>query len=279
MSVGKLVSIELLKTRKRFAVWMAMLFFFGFFVVNLTGSLIEHIRHDVAGTPLPQSWPGIISFGSGLGVLVLLVTVVLLTASEKTWRTERQNVIDGLSRTQFFTAKMIVMVSLVALLWLGVIVLTAAFGALERLGEAAELPLARGIDLKLMGGLLLNLTLVGAIALFFGTSGSSSGAGLALAFLFLFSQSLIAVLMVRLGGIWEIAAPFLPMQVLQALTSTMTFDPEAFAQMAERMRQMEESGRPSMPRPLSAIEAVTAALVYIALFLGGAWFAIRRRDL
>lgn len=280
MNIAKLASVELLKTRKRFAVWMAMLFFFGFFLINLSGGLIEHVRSGAAGTPLPQSWPGIINFGSGLGMLVLLVTVVLLTASEKTWRTERQNVIDGLSRTQFFTAKMIVMVSLVALLWVGVVALTTTFGALERMGETAELPIARGIDLKLMGGLLLNLALVGAMALFFGTAASSSGAALALAFLFLFSQSLIAVLMVRQGGIWEVTAAFLPMQVLGALTSTPTFDPEAFAQMAERTRLMEESGRPSMtPRPLGAVEAITSALLYIAVFLAGAWFTIRRRDL
>ena len=280
MSVAKLASIELLKTRKRFGFWMALLFFFGFFILNLSGGLYAHIRRGVAGTPLPQSWPGIVDLSGGLGMLVVLVTVVLLTASEKTWRTQRQNVIDGLSRAQFFTAKVITMVAIVVLLWTGVIALTASFGLVERAGGVAELPIVRGLDLKLFGGLLLNLGMVGAMALFFGIASSSSGAALALAFLFMFSQSPIGMLMVREGGMWEAMAAFLPMQVLQALTSTVTYDAGALAEMLERLRQMEEAGRSfPMPRPLAAVETFSAALVYVSAFLGAAWLVMRRRDL
>ncbi|MBR9989511.1 MAG: ABC transporter permease [Gemmatimonadetes bacterium] len=280
MSIAKLASIELIKTRKRFGVWMALLFFFGFFAISLTGGYLEHLRTGLAGTPLPQSWPGLIDLAGNLGLLVLLVMVVLLTASEKTWRTQRQNVIDGLSRTQFFAAKLVTMMALVFILWIGVLLLTGTFGALERMGETAELPIARDVDMKLMGGLLLSLTLVGAMGLFFGTVSSSSGAGLALAFLFLFSQGPIGMLLVREGGVWASTAAFLPMQVLQALTNTMTFDPEAYARFAETMRQMEERGQSfPMPRPLVASEAIVAAVIYATALLGGAWLVIRRRDL
>lgn len=280
MSVAKLTSIELLKTRKRFGFWMAMLFFFGFFIINLGSGLYDHVRRGVAGTPLPQSWPGILNLAGSLGMLVILVTVILLTASEKTWRTQRQNVIDGLSRTQFFTAKVITMVVVVAVLWIGVLALTTGFALVERIGETGELPLARATDVRLMAGLLLNLGFVGAMALFFGIVTGSSGAGLALAFLFLFSQSPIAMLMAREGGAWETAAAFLPIQVLQALTHPATYDAEALAQMAERMRQMQEAGSSlSMPRGLNAVEAVGSAAVYMATFLGTAWFIVRRRDL
>lgn len=280
MTFAKLASIELLKTRKRFAFWMALLFFFGFFVINLGGGLYEHIRTGAAGTPLPRSWPGIVDLSSSLGMLVILVTVVLLTASEKTWRTQRQNVIDGLSRTQFFTAKVITMAAIVTLLWIGVLALTTGAGLIERIGETAELPLVRTLDMQLLGGLLLSLVLIGAMALFFGIAGSSSGAGLALAFLFLFSQTPIGMLMVREGGMWESMAAFLPMQVLQALTSSFTYDAEAFAQVAERMRQMEEAGNAfPAPRMLRAGETLIAAVAYIAAFLGVAWLLIRRRDL
>jgi ABC-2 type transport system permease protein len=280
MSVGKLAAMELIKTRRRFGVWMALLFFFGFFLINLSSSLIEHVRTGVAGTPLPQSWPGIVNLSGGLGLLVVLVMVVLLTASEKTWRTQRQNVIDGLSRTQFFLAKAITMAALVALLWVGVLALTTAFGLAERIGEPAGLPFARTSDVQLMGGLLLNLTLVGAMALFFGIAGSSSGAGLALAFLFMFSQAPIGMLMVREGGMWEAMAAFLPSHVLQALTSATTWDAEALARMLEQTRRMEEAGQ-SFPaaRALSAVEAVGAAAAYSAAFLGAGWLVIRRRDL
>jgi hypothetical protein len=50
--------------------------------------------------------------------------------------------------------------------------------------------------------------------------------------------------------------------------------------MAERMRQMQDAGSSlSMPRGLNAVEAVGSAAVYIAAFLGTAWFIVRRRDL
>jgi hypothetical protein len=259
---------------------MAMLFFFGFFIINLGSGLHDHVRRGVAGTPLPESWPGILNLAGSLGMLVILVTVILLTASEKTWRTQRQNVIDGLSRTQFFTAKVITMVMVVAVLWIGVLALTTGFALVERIGETGELPLARATDVRLMAGLLLNLGFVGAMALFFGIVTGSSGAGLALAFLFLFSQSPIGMLMAREGGAWETAAAFLPTQVLQALTHPATYDAEALAQMAERMRQMQDAGSSlSMPRGLNAVEAVGSAAVYIAAFLGTAWFIVRRRDL
>jgi hypothetical protein len=71
MSVAKLASIELLKIRKRFGFWMALLFFFRFFLLNLGGGLYAHIRRGVAGTPLPQSWPGIVNLSGGLGMLVV----------------------------------------------------------------------------------------------------------------------------------------------------------------------------------------------------------------
>jgi hypothetical protein len=118
------------------------------------------------------------------------------------------------------------------------------------------------------------------MALFFGIVSSSSGAGLALAFLFMFSQSPIGMLMVREGGMWEAVAAFLPMQVLQALTSASTYDARVLAQMAEQMRQLEEAGRAfPMARGLNAVEAVSSAVVYMASFLGAAWLVVRRRDL
>lgn len=280
MIVTRLAAIELIKTRKRFGVWMALLLFFGFFAMNLASGYVHHVRNGVAGTPLPQSWPSLIGLAGNLGMLVMLVMVVLLTASEKSWRTERQNVIDGLSRTQFFAAKMLTMSALVVILATGFLLLAGTFGALERMGDVTELPIIRGIDMKMIGGLLLSLTFVGAMALFFGTVASSSGAGLALAFLFLFSQAPIGMLLVREGGALATIATFLPMQVLQALTSSMTYNPEAFARFVAMMEEMAESGRSvPLPRPLELTETLIAAVVQIAAFLAGAWFAIRRRDL
>jgi ABC-2 type transport system permease protein len=280
MIVTKLARIELIKTRKRFGVWMALLFFFGFFAINLVGGYLHHVRRGVAGTPLPQSWPSLIGLAGSLGMLVILVMVVLLTASEKSWRTERQNVIDGLSRTQFFAAKMLTMFALVVILAAGFLLLAGTFGALERMGEVSELPIIRTLDMKMIGGLILSLTFVGAMALFFATVASSSGAGLALAFLFMFSQAPIGMLLVREGGALAAIAAFLPMQVLQALTSAMTYDPEVFAQVVARMEEMAANrGSRSDPRPLALTETVVAAVLQIAAFLAGAWFAIRRRDL
>jgi ABC-2 type transport system permease protein len=272
MIVTKLVAVEWLKTSRRFGFWMGMLFFVGLLAVGFGADYYNHVTNAARRTGAAQ-WGNAVDASTSIGFLVLLALIVLLSASEKTWRTERQNVIDGLSRSQYFAGKAILVVMLSALVWLIALTFGGVFTVLERgLVDSPTREFIDRIDLRMLAGLLLYLTVVGCIALFFGTVASSSGAALALAILFLMIQPMIMMVMARSGGAWLEATAYLPMQVLSSLTSRTTHDPELFARMQERMPE-------GMPRTLMAGRATIVAAIYAALFALGAWLSIRTRDL
>lgn len=269
----RLAHIEWLKARRRFVFWTASLFFFGVLLVGLGGGYWEHLKQPALRSGRPV-WDPLIDIGTSLGMLIVLVIVALLTASERNWRTERQNVIDGLSRTQYFAAKLIMTAGVVLLLWGGVLLLGAVFSGLERaLVEAPEPPFMTGLQAKMLGGLLLYLVLTGAIAFFFGTVASSSGAALGLAFVFLMAEAPIMMLMAHRGGAWLEATAYFPFQVLMSLTSDTAYMPEEIEQIATGLR---EAG---MPIVLGAPQAALVAAAYAGVLAAGAWLSIRRRDL
>jgi len=67
----------------------------------------------------PQVW-GNLGFWGSIFIMFLSILVIILTTNEFTYRTHRQNVIDGWSRMQFFNGKvlMVVLFSLAATVYL-----------------------------------------------------------------------------------------------------------------------------------------------------------------
>jgi hypothetical protein len=58
----------------------------------------------------------ILGTAAGLGSLFTGVLMILLFAPEFSWRTARQNVIDGLSKERFYAGKVILLARLVLIL-------------------------------------------------------------------------------------------------------------------------------------------------------------------
>ena len=275
MSIGKLTAIEWLKARKRFGFWIGILFFIAMLAIGFGIEFYLHVKNPAQRTGAAQ-WSDAAEGGSSFGMLIVLVVVVLLTASEKTWRTERQNVIDGLSRTQYFAAKLLLVFMITTLIWTISALYGGVFSVLERgLVDTPAGEFMSRLDMTQMGGLLLYLLLVGCIGLFFGTVASSSGAALALAFVLLLVQPMIMLLMASRGSFWQDATAYMPMQVMGSLVSREAHDAAALAERIERTRL---SGM-SVPLSLPATRAAIVASVYIALLSAGAWLSIRRRDL
>src|SRR5437870_2820493 len=114
----KLVAIEWIKIRKRSVFWVAV-------VVHATVIGIalgaQQYAHHITATDkpftLPDGWLSLISMATQIGQLMMFIAIALLTASETVWRTQRQNVIDGLSRGQYFSAKLIVVAMLALIMW------------------------------------------------------------------------------------------------------------------------------------------------------------------
>lgn len=273
MSVTALATIEWLKTRRRMAFWMGLLFFFGMMLIGPVFELFIYRRtpERYQGTAV---WPSVAGSLQSFGLLVMLVMVTLLTASEKTWRTERQNVIDGLSRTRYFLGKLMLVAAVALVLWLGTLLIGTLFEIMFRqLGTPAERAFVSGLFARVLLSGLVFLLFCGAIALFFGSVASSSGAALALAFLFLLVQPAVAAELADRGGLWADLTAYFPMQVLGALGSVTAHDPQRLAAYLETARQ---SGAPLM---LGAPMATFVALSSTALFCAGAWWSIRSRDL
>jgi ABC-type transport system involved in multi-copper enzyme maturation permease subunit len=269
MKIGTLIAVEWLKTRRRLAFWAATL---SFFAMLLIGFGMSHYFASRNGHAQRESLWKIFTGLSSFAMLIVLVTIVLLTAAERTWRTERQNVIDGLSRTEYFTGKLALVFGFTLLLWTGGILITLVFALLNRtLPDPPTSALIAATDASLLSHLLLYLLFVATIALFFGTVSSSSGAGLALAFLFLFAQAPIMFLMAREGGVVQEATAYLPTKVLETLMS-----PDAGEGSAEMMQRMRDMG---LPLQLPARANSIVAVLYMALFSAGSWLSFRRRDL
>lgn len=86
-----------------------------------TGKMVKYL----IGNPFsfPEAWHTV-AFASSLFVFIPSIVVIMFITNEYTYKTHRQNIIDGWSRKQFMTAKM-VDVLIISLLVTAVFLLTA----------------------------------------------------------------------------------------------------------------------------------------------------------
>lgn len=113
MKIGALLRIEYLKTVKRRAFWVALAFLALLSTVTLVSELIQGRQGNGAPFVPPFTWGQTAASLGPLPMVFLALTVVMLVTSEFGWRTARQNVIDGLSKEQFFVAKWLMMAGVV----------------------------------------------------------------------------------------------------------------------------------------------------------------------
>ena len=116
MKIGTLLRIEYIKTVKRRAFWVAIAFLALISGVAIVSGLMEGRQGTSAPFVPPFSWAMTAAELGPMPAFFLALTIVMLITSEYSWRTARQNVIDGLSKEQFFAAK-----------WLMAIMVTIAF--------------------------------------------------------------------------------------------------------------------------------------------------------
>jgi len=113
MKIGMLLRIEYLKTVRRRAFWVALAFLALLSAVTLVSDFIEGRQGDGAPFIPPFTWGMTATTMGPVPAVFLALTVVMLVTSEFGWRTARQNVIDGLSKEQFFVAKWLMMAGVV----------------------------------------------------------------------------------------------------------------------------------------------------------------------
>lgn len=271
--VGMLVRIEALRTTKRLAFWVAT----GIFLAFNAAFGIGNIRSDIARPgytyALPGSWADILQPSANIGPFFLGVTMILFLAPEFSWRTARQNVIDGLSKERFYAGKLMLLLALLVL-YAAIPVAVGATTALLSPSESSS-PLVGPADFNYMIAYALGLLMWGSGAFMLAVLLRASGAAMGIMFVYLLVEQIVADLLGRSSDMVASLMEFLPAQLHGSLAEPLMHYPQMLAQ---RNAARAEQGAP----PLEFIDfgpAIGLALAYSALFLATAFFTLRRRDL
>jgi len=123
----RLIRIEWLKLRKYKTFWILLILSLAFSAswnYFLATTIKEKKEKTLAHNPLahilpnpyelPATWQ-MVSYINSYFVLALGILMILLLTNEYNFRTSRQNIIDGLTRTQFAVSKLLIMVVLAIL--------------------------------------------------------------------------------------------------------------------------------------------------------------------
>ena len=131
-----LLKIEWLKIKNYRTFWILLLITivsmpaFNYVIYDLMDNTFPKIKgKSILGSPFafPDVWQTV-TWNSSLLLLIPAVLIITLTTNEFTYRTHRQNVIDGLSRSQFINVKLVEVFLLSVFITLVVFITCLAFG-------------------------------------------------------------------------------------------------------------------------------------------------------
>ncbi len=277
MTTMVLARNEWLKTTRRLAFWITLLCLAG-----LMG-IVFWDRHStgvnsakVAPFTLPDGWRYILSEAGPMPAMFGAVLIIMLVASEFSWRTARQNVIDGLSRGQFFAGKTLLLPAVAVATLLPVVLVGATVALLDTAPSALAGALPGQEDLAFAGGDLLAVGVMAAMALLLATTVRSSGPAMALYFFYIaFGERILAGAAARLIPAAAALGPYWPWQVVSRLTEEGTY----YAPV--RQAAVEEAATKGAAAPTFIDPAVLSAVAvaWILVFALGGYLAFRRRDL
>ena len=148
MNLFRILSIEWMKIRYYRTFWILLAVIavcipaFNYIVYDLTNNSFPKMNgQSILGSPFsfPEVWRTVNYFG---GILVFMPAILIITliTNEFSYRTHRQNIIDGWSRGQFITAK------LAEVLILSVFVTAISFGSCLYFGLISHSPKPLKLD-------------------------------------------------------------------------------------------------------------------------------------
>lgn len=276
MTTTVLARNEWIKTTRRLAFWVTLLCLAGLMGIMFFDRHSAGVRSEkVPLFQLPDAWSFILGEPGPIPAMFAAILMILLVASEFSWRTARQNVIDGLSRGQFFAAKTLLLPAVAAAVLIAVLGIGAVTAALSTDLNAAPTLVGRH-DLALMGGAFLAVVGMGAAGLLLASLIRSAGPAIALFFFYLaFAERILIGAVQRILPASAALAPYWPANLFMALTNPDNYYP-AQQQAAIAAALEEGSTAPTFMDP--AIMAAVAA-GWISVFLLAGFMVFRRRDL
>ncbi len=289
MAPSSLFAIEYIKTSRAVSFWVSLGIFalFGSFIlwISFHGTTVVN-GQEVSTMLLPRDWERLLSQFKGLQIIFVPISLILLTASEFTFKTARQNVIDGLSKESFLTSKLLTTVALTLLYFL----LTLLLGMLFNLGasttDSAET--ARAFislsDLFLFSSYFVALFGYASLGVFFAFLTRSAGSAIAFYILYLVLEGLAGGLL-QFSSTLKPLVKFFPTKVFDDLVNQFRFDTESLAQFQSQLKQAEEMGQPipdtiyaQLPQFETEVAFLMAAL-YIGMIGGTTYLLFKQRDL
>ncbi len=208
--------LELFKMRKRLAAWVTYLCF-GLLTTLTFGGQFYAAQH-LQGRGyfgFPNALPTILTGGTSIASIVGVVLIVLMVGNEFDWRTSRQNIIDGLSKPQWFAGKALLIPTVVVTLYLAVLAIGGTFALI---GTSASRPHhfdPTATYILAVCGALLGMACNGSIALLIALSIRSTGPALAIALTYQLFDAIAALTLRNLH--LQAVADYLPFQVHNAL--------------------------------------------------------------
>ena len=136
-----LINIEWLKIKKYPAFWWMLgivaltypginaMTYYGYLKATTGKEMTNNIAKMFLGNPFafPETWHSVAYFSSFF-ILLPSILVIMLVTNEYTFKTHRQNIIDGWSRSQFITSKLFDVLIVAVIVTLVYIVVAAGFG-------------------------------------------------------------------------------------------------------------------------------------------------------
>jgi ABC-2 type transport system permease protein len=279
-----LLGIEVFKTIRRRAFWVT-LGGFAFLLTMQFGTIWYMHRRQMRPTrfgpmpappslELPNAWAPIVGAIAALGGFFLAVCIILLIAAEFPWRTTRQNVIDGLSKEEYFAGKLLLCALLIVVFIVVGLLAAGTFAVLDTPNAPAN-GWAGSTDLMMLGGVILAFAGYAALALFFAFALRSSGSALGVTLLYLaVLEPLIAQTARRIGAL-EGAPRYFPTRVFSALVARGQYDPALRGSVS--IMQMARGIQP--PQFFDTRVLIALAIGYVAVFISATYALFRSRDL
>lgn len=267
---------ETLKLRKRLAFWVTLGLFAFIHGVSFVEQYLQARRDPEDPFALPAAWSLILDDESMISVIFGAVVLILLMSSEFSWRTARQNVIDGLSKTAWYWGKVALLPIVGAIFILSQVAIGGAFALAGTQLVSAQGPLVGPPFFQALGGFFLSFFVMGSLALTAALAIRSSGPAMAAWFAWIaFGERLVALGLGRLFAGLKPALEYLPFSTSLRLLDYDAFDPAAY----ERAVEAAHAAGRTPPEPVAVGTAAVVAVGWIVLLVGASYLWFRKRDL
>ena len=275
-----LISVELLKIRRRRVTWVSfgiVVAFFAFMIIGLRliirgaeGPGSEAFREIDSALRFALGFGAIPRLEVQFGLWSVIVLVALLVGSEYGWGTLRLALARGPSRTQFMLGMLIAMMITVVIGTVAILIVGAIFMVVADLALGTFDP---AYPDGFLSGLVLDwLRTAGVLMIYVGIAFAaagllrSGGAGLGVGIAFVVLEQIVGQIFSGFGGTLADISRFLPAALVQSVLSTNQLGAGVFG---------DDSG-------LALLETWTAGAVLIAYFVvlvGGTIWVFNRRDI